>query len=149
MTSINDLWRIQNSFNIRKTQIKDHSNPQIRALAYARAYSARPMRVAMTPVPASEGGHMRDYDNMIADQEFRIERENVIAQQEGDIEKPTAYIGFNIDPSVSRLIMKNINAIIREQQQVLVGTTDASKMTQIFKLFNDLSFLYNQQYFFV
>jgi hypothetical protein len=110
----------------------------------AKTFSNKLMRPTYQPILASSGGQPRDYDQRIAEQEFRMTLESVIAQQEGFQEKPEGFMGYKMDINVKQQLIKNCNALIREVQQVFVGDTNAAKFTQIFKLFNDLSFMYNE-----
>ena len=145
MSSISKLWAISNSTNLRKRQLRDVSQPQAAALNFARRnFVDKIMKPQYEPIYAPSAGLPRDYDSKIAETEYRLERENVIAQKLGQVESSESYGDFVMNFEVRDKIMKNLNAIIREQQQVFVGETDASKITQIFKLFNDMSFVYNE-----
>ena len=145
MSSISKLWAISNSTNLRKRQLQDVTQPQAAALNFARRnFVDKIMKPQYEPIYAPSAGLPRDYDSKIAETEYRLERENVIAQKLGQVESSESYGDFVMNFEVRDKIMKNLNAIIREQQQVFVGETDASKITQIFKLFNDMSFVYNE-----
>jgi hypothetical protein len=144
MSSISDLWNIQNAFfqrNLRANRTKTDPKAQaIKSGVYSRGF----MRPYQQPTLASQGGQPRDYDLMVDAHEFRIEREQVLAQQENENETAQAFYGFKMNSTTSTNLIKNTNALIREIQQVFVGRTDASKITHVFKLFNDLSYAYNE-----
>ena len=143
--SITKLWENSNSLNLRVRQLNDVTNPQAQSLNWARRnFVNKIMKPQIDPIFSPGAGLPRDYDAKISEIEYRIERENVIAQKQGQVETNESYGDFVMNFELRDRLIKNINALIRECQQVFVGETDGSKMTQIFKLFNDLSFIYNE-----
>ena len=145
MSAISRLYHVADSFNLRKIQAQDKSNPAATELRNFRSsYNTKVFNVAANPTLPSQNGVQRDYDVQISEMEYRILRENVMNEANSLIEEPQAYYGFKINSDIANNLIRNCNALIRESQQVFVGETDASKMTQVFKLFNDLSFLYNE-----
>jgi hypothetical protein len=145
MTSINDLWAISTTSNLRRIQSKDLTSQQAqsRDLNWARQHFVnKVMKPVYLPKPPAAGGLPRDYDDNIAAWEYRLEREAVIAESNGL--SGQAYGDFVMGFDVKEKLVRNLNALIREQSQVFDGVTDASKFTQVFKLFNDVAFTYNE-----
>ena len=114
MTTITELWRIQNSFNIVNNEIRQNAdfNPQIAALRFTDTFSKARMNIDPYPLTPAQSGQSRTYDQEISDMEFRIERENVIEQQNSLDSKPKAFFGFKASFEIKEKIMKKIGEII-------------------------------------
>lgn len=146
MTSITELWRIQNSFNLVNNEIKSNAefNPQVAALRYADTFSTGKMKIEAYPLTQAQSGQPRNYDDVIAETEFRIERENVMEQQNSLDSKPQAYVGFKLDFDIKEKLMKYMNALINDLDKAVQGELDELTLNKLSQQFTTFSFVYNE-----
>jgi hypothetical protein len=149
--NINELNRIQfrNYRNIHHGVYDDNKNLEkskiFQKYRFATVMTGRKQTQTVLPTVPTSNGFSIDERQTVQKMVFAMERENAIAERDNrtqDYLQPILALKLNMP--IKKELIGSVNNVIQKAQIILTGVSNSQVVIELFKLFSDLSYYYNE-----